>query len=82
MEHWLVQSSSGLSPLHGEASRAGNAAVRQCDGEAMPSQDGGVPTHGGVVPTHTCMAGTRVTGVAATLHQVSWTLYCIPRYLP
>ncbi len=73
MEHWLVQRSPGPSPLPGEASRAGNtAAVRQCDGEAMPTQDGMVPTHGGVVPTCACMAGMGVGGVAATtLHQVS-----------
>lgn len=52
---------------------AGNAAaVRQCDGEAMPTQTGIVPTHGGVVPTCACMAGMGVAGVAATtLHQVS-----------
>ncbi len=68
----LVQSSSGLSQLPAEASRAGNAAaVRQCDDGAVPTQDGGVPTHGGVVPTRACMAGTGLAGVAATLHQVS-----------
>ncbi|DBB16308.1 TPA: hypothetical protein ACH3X3_014617 [Trebouxia sp. C0006] len=53
--------------LPGEASRAVNAAaatVYPCDGEAMPSQDG-------VVPTRACMAGTRVPGVAATLHQLT-----------
>jgi len=72
-----VQSTSEPQ-LPGEASRAVNAAAATeypCDGEAMPSQDG-------VVPTRACMAGTRVPGVAATLHQVSWTqLYCIPMYL-
>ncbi|KAA6424974.1 MAG: hypothetical protein FRX49_05148 [Trebouxia sp. A1-2] len=68
-----TQSASEPSPLHGETSMAGNAAaVRQCDGEAMPTQTGIVPTHGGVVPTCACMAGMGVAGVAATtLHQLA-----------
>ena len=71
MKH--LQIPSAPSPLPSEALGASNAAaVRQCDGGAMPTQDGVVPTHGGVVPTCACMAGMGVAGVAATsVHQVS-----------